>query len=141
MWGFKSLHSFFYLEELYKKCISPVRICLQVRKARKCIYKLLKNFRVEKSGEISRNLRLSFYCLSLLLHSSLLLITLPNLRVSEKWRVKSEKINPQGQVLGDFWLGWQDSDLRNARVKVWCLTAWLHPSIILFLPIFWQSIS
>ena len=41
-----------------------------MRKARKCIYKILKNFRVEKSGEISRNLRFScalalFSCLHL----------------------------------------------------------------------------
>ena len=27
------------------------------------------------------------------------------------------------------WLGWQDSNLRNDRVKVYCLTAWLHPNI------------
>ena len=27
------------------------------------------------------------------------------------------------------WLGWQDSNLRNAGVKVLCLTTWLHPSI------------
>ena len=26
-----------------------------------------------------------------------------------------------------IWLGWQDSNLRNDRVKVYCLTAWLHP--------------
>lgn len=25
------------------------------------------------------------------------------------------------------WLGWLDSNQRTARVKVWCLTAWLHP--------------
>ena len=29
-----------------------------------------------------------------------------------------------------FWLGWLDSNQRNARVKVWCLTAWLHPNAI-----------
>ena len=28
-----------------------------------------------------------------------------------------------------FWLGWVDSNYRNARVKVWCLTAWLQPNI------------
>ena len=30
-----------------------------------------------------------------------------------------------------FWLGWMGSNHRNARVKVWCLTAWLHPNIAL----------
>ena len=24
--------------------------------------------------------------------------------------------------ISSFWLGWQDSNLRNATVKVWCLT-------------------
>ena len=28
------------------------------------------------------------------------------------------------------WLGWVDSNYRNARVKVWCLTAWLQPNIL-----------
>ena len=28
----------------------------------------------------------------------------------------------------DFWLGWMDSNHRDARVKVWCLTAWLQPN-------------
>ena len=28
-----------------------------------------------------------------------------------------------------LWLGWMGSNHRNARVKVWCLTAWLHPNI------------
>ena len=32
-----------------------------------------------------------------------------------------------------FWLGWMGSNHRNARVKVWCLTAWLHPNIALVL--------
>ena len=34
-----------------------------------------------------------------------------------------------GRKTGIFiWLGWMDSDHRNARVKVWCLTAWLQPN-------------
>ena len=28
-----------------------------------------------------------------------------------------------------FWLGWEDSNRRDARVKVWCLTTWLQPNI------------
>lgn len=28
-----------------------------------------------------------------------------------------------------MWLGWLDSNQRNARVKVLCLTAWRHPNI------------
>ena len=31
--------------------------------------------------------------------------------------------------LAFFWQGWQGSNLRNARVKVWCLNTWLHPYI------------
>ena len=30
------------------------------------------------------------------------------------------------------WLGWPDLNRRDARVKVWCLTAWLHPKILLY---------
>ena len=28
-----------------------------------------------------------------------------------------------------FWLGWRDSDPRDAGVKVLCLTAWRHPNM------------
>ena len=37
-----------------------------------------------------------------------------------------------------FWLGWMGSNHRNARVKVWCLTAWLHPnmSVLFFAYVF-----
>ena len=38
------------------------------------------------------------------------------------------RITPKAK-LSDFWLGWLDSNQRNARVKVWCLTAWLHPIV------------
>ena len=27
-----------------------------------------------------------------------------------------------------LWLGWQDLNLRNAGIKIRCLTAWLHPN-------------
>ena len=37
------------------------------------------------------------------------------------WRHPNERVE-------NFWLGWQDSNLRNDRVKVYCLTAWLHPN-------------
>lgn len=43
-----------------------------MRKARKCIYKISKNFRVEKSGEISRNLRFSALWLAKVLFFSCL---------------------------------------------------------------------
>ncbi len=39
--------------------------------------------------------------------------------------------------MAHIWLGWQDSNLRNARVKVWCLTAWLHPIITISLFVGW----
>ena len=57
-----------------KKCISPVRICRGTRNARNASTKFRKTSESENSpkmprhlgaGEISRNLRLSFYCLSL----------------------------------------------------------------------------
>ena len=69
-----------------------------------------------------------------LFHYSLLLLTLPKISsdgFSEKWRVKSEKVKISPNfVRGDFWLGGLDSNQRNARVKVWCLTAWLHPNVL-----------
>ena len=42
-----------------KKCISPVRICLQTRNARNASTKFRKTLESKKSGEISRNLRFS----------------------------------------------------------------------------------
>ena len=42
--------------------------------------------------------------------------------------MKSEKVNPQGQVLGDL-AGMAGFEPTSARVKVWCLTAWRHPNI------------
>ena len=42
--------------------------------------------------------------------------------------VKSEKVNPQGQVLEDL-AGMAGFEPTSARVKVWCLTAWRHPNI------------
>ena len=32
---------------------------------------------------------------------------------------------------GCFWLGWRDSDPRDAGVKVLCLTAWRRPNILI----------
>ena len=29
---------------------------------------------------------------------------------------------PEKSLSFIFWLGWQDSNLRNARIKIWCLT-------------------
>ena len=42
--------------------------------------------------------------------------------------MKSEKVNPQGQVLGDL-AGMAGFEPTDARVKVWCLTAWRHPNV------------
>ena len=74
-----------------------------MRKARKCIYKISKNFRVEKSGEISRNLRFScalarFSCLHL-----------------------NQTLMMAGMA------GFEPTD---AGVKVPCLTAWRHPNMM-----------
>ena len=41
--------------------------------------------------------------------------------------MKSEKVNPQGQVLGDL-AGMAGFEPTNAGVKVPCLTAWRHPN-------------
>ena len=82
-----------------------------MRKARKCIYKISKNFRVEKSGEISRNLRFScalarFSCLHL-----------------------NQTLMMAGMA------GFEPTD---AGVKVPCLTAWRHPNKI---PIYCTTVS
>ena len=37
------------------------------------------------------------------------------------------------------WLGWEDSNRRNARVKVWCLTTWLQPNIFILWGERWDS--
>ena len=37
------------------------------------------------------------------------------------------------------WLGWEDSNRRNARVKVWCLTTWLQPNILILWGERWDS--
>ena len=62
MCGGSNLSTVLLLWGIYiKKCISLVRIRLQTRNARNASTKFRKNFRVEKSGEISRNLRFSFF--------------------------------------------------------------------------------
>ena len=48
--------------------------------------------------------------------------------------LRSGQIKRPTLLVGLFiWLGWMGSNHRNARVKVWCLTAWLHPNIALVL--------
>ena len=59
MWRFESVHSFASVGNLYQKMHFAGSNLSTDPKCPKCIYKILKNFRVEKSGEISRNLRLS----------------------------------------------------------------------------------
>ena len=50
-----------WLENTFRRFESVYRpeMMREQSSARKCIYKISKNFRVEKSGEISRNLRFS----------------------------------------------------------------------------------
>ena len=64
VWRFESVHGFASVGNLYQKMHFAGSNPATVRKTPKCIYKISKNFRVEKSGEISRNLRflLIFFC-------------------------------------------------------------------------------
>ena len=59
VWRFESVHSFASVGNLYQKMHFAGSNLSTDPKCPKCIYKILKNFRVEKSGEISRNLRFS----------------------------------------------------------------------------------
>ena len=59
MWRFESIHSFGAVGNLYQKMHFAGSNLSTDPKCPKCIYKISKNFRVEKSGEISRNLRFS----------------------------------------------------------------------------------
>ncbi len=56
-------------------------------------------------------------------------------RLFGKMRKRSVIIqkNPKASAFG-FWLGWRDSNPRDAGVKVLCLTAWRQPNMqLLFL--------
>ena len=62
----------------------------------------------------------------------------PHLHLQSKYKYGSKTpslAKQKGHRFGVllFWLGWMGSNHRNARVKVWCLTAWLHPNIALVL--------
>ena len=59
MWRFESVHGFTSVGNLYQKMHFAGSNPATGQKTPKCIYKISKNFRVEKSGEISRNLRFS----------------------------------------------------------------------------------
>ena len=59
MWRFESVHSFASVGKLYQKMHFVGSNLSTDPKSPKCIYKISKNFRVEKNGEISRNLRFS----------------------------------------------------------------------------------
>ena len=59
MWRFESVHGFASVGNLYQKMHFAGSNLSTDPKYPKCIYKISKNFRVEKSGEISRNLRFS----------------------------------------------------------------------------------
>ena len=59
MWRFESVHGFASVGNLYQKMHFAGSNLSTDPKCPKCIYKISKNFRVEKSGEISRNLRFS----------------------------------------------------------------------------------
>ena len=45
----------------------------------------------------------------------------------ESFEQNKKSLNSRWNFL--FWLGWEDSNRRDARVKVWCLTTWLQPNI------------
>ena len=121
-----------------------------MRKARKCIYIILKNFRVENSpkmprllgaGEISRNSRVtplrSVIRTPCALQASLQIYG-RRMRTSacalhKPGRISAIPAKTKGTRVGAYCLGW-DSWIRtseNARVKVWCLTAWLYPNIFM----------
>ena len=59
MWRFESVHGFASVGNLYQKMHFVGSNLTTGSKSLKCIYKISKNFRVEKNGEISRNLRFS----------------------------------------------------------------------------------
>ena len=59
MWRFESVHGFASVGNLYQKMHFAGSNLSTDPKSPKCIYKISKNFRVEKSEEISRNLRFS----------------------------------------------------------------------------------
>ena len=70
VWRFESIHSFGAVGNLYQKMHFAGSNLSTDPKCPKCIFKISKNFRVEKSGEISRNLRFSrfFYAASKLMY-------------------------------------------------------------------------
>ena len=117
----------------------------KMRKARKCICKISKNFRVKKSGEKivgSRVFAFGEDSLALRLVSKL-----PDLRAENadlhsapvaqnrtKPRLPQPTQKPPNRVA--FVLaGVAGFGPTNARVKVWCLTAWLYPNINLLFQI------
>ena len=59
MWRFESVHGFASVGNLYQNMHFAGSNLSTEPKSPKCIYKISKNFSVEKSGEISRNLRFS----------------------------------------------------------------------------------
>ncbi len=63
MWRFESVHNFSSVGNLSQKMHFVGSNLSTDLKSPKCIYKISKNFRVEKSGEISRNLRFSRFFL------------------------------------------------------------------------------
>jgi len=67
LWRFESVHGFASVGNLYQKMhfagsnlSTDPKCCAEQWLGAECIYKISKNLRVEKSGEISRNLR--FFC-------------------------------------------------------------------------------
>ena len=59
VWRFESVHGFASVGNLYQKMYFAGSNPATGQKTPKCIYKISKNFRVEKTGEISRNLPFS----------------------------------------------------------------------------------
>ena len=148
MWRFESIHSFGAVGNLYQKTHFAGSNLSTDSKCPKCIYKILKNFRVEKSGEISRNLRFSRFFVpaskSDTQHGWDGRIKTSSLRSAASCTKKS-KIEKASCNLHRFMhkpphsaekpprrvafllAGMAGFEPTNAGVKVPCLTAWRHP--------------
>ena len=155
LYGSSNLSTVLLLWGIYiKKCISPVRICLQTQNARNASAKFWK------TSEVKDLVKYSAYAECEIIHFVNCEILL--LRRNVKWNLPtfaSANIShlrskyftaslfhmakpyftcPKGkfrwkkhllaQVLFSGWDSWIRTS-ENARVKVWCLTAWLYPNL------------
>ena len=147
LWRFESIHSFGAVGNLYQKMHFAGSNLSTDRKSPKCIYKILKNFRVEKFLVIcwlrQRDIVASDSDIASL-RSAVILYSPPKLakriplgvsRISLRSNRTRRKANitEKSTCLGKcfFLAGVAGFGPTNARVKVWCLTAWLHPNVLL----------